>query len=48
MTLELKDICGYLPYGVKVYLDGKSYTVTKWKMEVTIICLPSKIMELQV
>lgn len=31
MTLELKDICGYLPYGVKVYLDGKSYTVTKWK-----------------
>lgn len=31
MTLELKDICGYLPYGVKVYLDGKSYTVTKWQ-----------------
>ena len=30
-TLELKDICGYLPYGVKVYLDGKSYTVTKWQ-----------------
>lgn len=29
MTLELKNICGYLPYGVKVYLDGKSYTVTK-------------------